>query len=220
MPWLAFPPPSLASLLLPPSPLRPRLASAMAARRAFLRSITSKLPITSSSGTRNWLTPALGSHHRPDAYDQRDRFGRSSRVGDRVGQLQQWKGQQIREYQDCGLQVDEARRLLKQVNMESLRKQLHANGHKEFVTYEDLVHLCRQTGVAASEEAAERFVQALDEAGVVLIFRGKVFLHPEEIAEKVADVLPSLLLFEDDGHKQEFELLQKELEDIDTKASR
>ncbi|KAJ7544911.1 hypothetical protein O6H91_09G098600 [Diphasiastrum complanatum] len=196
---------------------------AMLARRAVVRAMAyknSKIPFqftcssspSSSSSSdvllRNCWLPPLGliNYNRPP---------------DDGHACSGWAKQQIREFGEiAGLQVAETRRLVQQVNMELLKKQLHASGHKEFVMYEDLINLCRQTGVATSEEAAERFVQALDEAGVVLIFRGKVFLHPEEIAEKVADVLPPVLLSEDDAHKKEFELLQKELEDIDAKAFR
>lgn len=110
--------------------------------------------------------------------------------------------------------VDEARKLLRLADVEALKKRLESDGH-EFITYPDLLKLCQGTGVAHSDEEAAEFAKILDEAGVVLIFRNKVILHPHKVAELVRNAVPLALTAEDDPRRQELERLQKEKEEID-----
>nr|ADE76323.1 unknown [Picea sitchensis] len=110
--------------------------------------------------------------------------------------------------------VDEARKLLRLADVEALKKRLESDGH-EFIMYPDLLKLCQATGVAHSDEEAAKFAKVLDEAGVVLIFRNKVIIHPHKVAELVRNAVPLELTAEDDPRRQELEKLQKEKEEID-----
>ncbi|GLJ37094.1 hypothetical protein SUGI_0751820 [Cryptomeria japonica] len=118
-----------------------------------------------------------------------------------------------------GIALDEVKRILRLANVEALKKRLEADG-KEFITQIELLKLCRSMGVAQSDEEAEDFAKALDAAGVILIFRNKVYLHPEKVAELVMNAVPLALAPEDDHRKQELEKLQKEKEEIDRIARR
>lgn len=125
------------------------------------------------------------------------------------------------ESSDSGrrIAVDEARKLLRLADVEALKKKLESDGH-DFITYPDLLKLCQGTGVAHSDAEAADFAKVLDEAGVVLIFRNKVILHPHKVAELVRNAVPLALAAEDDPRKQELERLQKEKEEIDRIAHR
>ncbi|KAB1225645.1 Calcium uniporter protein, mitochondrial [Morella rubra] len=65
------------------------------------------------------------------------------------------------------------------VNVEALKKRLGMDG-KEVIGYSELLEACESMGVARSPEEAAAFARVLDEAGVVLLFRDKVYLHPDE----------------------------------------
>lgn len=74
----------------------------------------------------------------------------------------------------------EAKRLLRQVNVEALKRRL-ASGGREVIGYSELVRACEGMGVARSSDEASAFAKTLDEAGVVLLFRDKVYLHPHKV---------------------------------------
>ena len=74
----------------------------------------------------------------------------------------------------------EARRLMRLVNVEALKRKLGMEG-KEVIGYSELVQACKSIGVARSNEEAATFAQVLDEAGVILLFRDKVYLHPDKV---------------------------------------
>lgn len=74
----------------------------------------------------------------------------------------------------------EAKRLLRLVNVEALKTRLGAEG-KEAILYSDLIEACQSIGVARSPEEAAAFARVLDEAGVILLFRDKVLLHPNRV---------------------------------------
>uniref|UniRef100_A0A2P2P881 Calcium uniporter protein 6-like isoform X3 n=1 Tax=Rhizophora mucronata TaxID=61149 RepID=A0A2P2P881_RHIMU len=65
------------------------------------------------------------------------------------------------------------------VNVESLKMKLGIEG-KEVIPYSDLLEASRSMGVARSLDEAVSFARALDDAGVILLFRDKVYLHPEK----------------------------------------
>ncbi|KAH9308995.1 hypothetical protein KI387_036906, partial [Taxus chinensis] len=120
----------------------------------------------------------------------------------------------------CGsIALDEVKRILRLANVEALKKRLEADGN-EFITHQELLKMCLTMGVAHSDEEATGFAKILDAAGVVLIFRDKVYLHPDKVAELVMNAVPLALAPEDDPRKQEMERLQKEKDGIDKIAHR
>ena len=43
------------------------------------------------------------------------------------------------------------------------------------------VEVCESMGVARLNEEAAAFAQVLDEADIILLFRDKVYLHPDKV---------------------------------------
>lgn len=78
------------------------------------------------------------------------------------------------------LTVSEAKRLMRLVNVEGLKTKLGMEG-KEIIGYKELLEACQIMGVARTLDEATTFAQVLDEAGVVLLFRDKVYLHPDKV---------------------------------------
>lgn len=77
----------------------------------------------------------------------------------------------------------EAKRLMRLVNVEALKMKLGME-HKEVIGYKELLEACENMGVAKSVDEAAAFARVLDEAGVVLLFRDKVYLHPDKVNYK------------------------------------
>jgi calcium uniporter protein, mitochondrial len=75
----------------------------------------------------------------------------------------------------------EARRLVRLVGFEALKRRLRA-GPGDVVGYADLLHACVEAGAARTRAEAEALARALDHAGVVLLFKDKAYLHPEKVA--------------------------------------
>ncbi|KAI7747992.1 hypothetical protein M8C21_017388 [Ambrosia artemisiifolia] len=65
------------------------------------------------------------------------------------------------------------------LNVEALKTKFGSEG-KEVIGYSELLQACESTGVCKSVEEAKAFANVLDEAGVVLVFRDKVYLHPDK----------------------------------------
>lgn len=82
----------------------------------------------------------------------------------------------------------EAKRLMRLVNVEALKTKLGTDG-KEAIGYLELIEACKSMGVARSEDEAAAFARVLDEAGVVLLFRDKVYLHPDKVGELRGDLI-------------------------------
>jgi hypothetical protein len=76
--------------------------------------------------------------------------------------------------------MSEAKRLMRLVNVEALKKKLGESGG-EVIPYNELLHTCESMGVARTSDEAVAFARALDETGVVLLFRDKVYLHPAKV---------------------------------------
>lgn len=74
----------------------------------------------------------------------------------------------------------EAKKLMRLVNVESLKEKLGME-EKEVISYDELLKSCESIGVAKSITEAAAFARVLDEAGVVLLFRDKVYLHPDKV---------------------------------------
>ena len=87
----------------------------------------------------------------------------------------------------------EAKRLMRLVDVETLKMKLGVEG-KEVIQYSQLIQTCQNVGIAKDHSEATAFARILDEAGVVLLFRDKVYLHPDKVRFKLLEQ-PSLLYF-------------------------
>ncbi|KAH7427407.1 hypothetical protein KP509_10G043400 [Ceratopteris richardii] len=115
------------------------------------------------------------------------------------------------------LSVDEARKLLKLVKLEDFKKRMHSI-RKHCMPLMEVMQLCKQMGTAINDAEAEEIVKSLDEAGIVLVFRGNVFLQPRKVAEALSQAMPFPLTLSDSAMKEEFVKLQREKEEIDRVA--
>lgn len=77
--------------------------------------------------------------------------------------------------------VMEAKKLMRLVNVVDMKKKLIGMGDKEMVTYNTLIEASQGLGIARSLDEAHAFARVLDDAGVILIFRDKVYLHPDKV---------------------------------------
>ncbi|KAK6163911.1 hypothetical protein DH2020_000775 [Rehmannia glutinosa] len=111
----------------------------------------------------------------------------------------------------------EAKRLMRLVNVEALKDKLGTED-KEVIPYNELLKTCQAVGVAKSTDEAAAFARVLDDAGVVLLFRDKVYLHPDKVVDLVRRAVPLALLPEDDPRRDELKKLQQKKEEIDILA--
>ncbi|TKY56629.1 Calcium uniporter protein 6 [Spatholobus suberectus] len=111
----------------------------------------------------------------------------------------------------------EAKKLMRLVNVESLKKKLGMDG-KEVIPYGELLEECESMGVARNPEEATAFAKVLDEAGVILLFRDKVYLHPDKVVDLVRRAVPLVLTPEDDPMREELKKLMEKKEEIDVLA--
>ncbi|KAG0539902.1 hypothetical protein BDA96_03G362300 [Sorghum bicolor] len=109
----------------------------------------------------------------------------------------------------------EARRLMRLANVEALKRRL---GDGEVIPYADLLRACQDSGAARTRAEAAALAGALDEAGVVLLFRDRVYLQPDKIVDLVRKAMPLALTPENDPGKEELKQLQVQLEDINKLA--
>ncbi|XWS29103.1 hypothetical protein CRYUN_Cryun25bG0127400 [Craigia yunnanensis] len=103
------------------------------------------------------------------------------------------------------------------VNVESLKLKLGMEG-KEVIGYSELLEACESMGVARSLDEAIAFARVLDEAGVVLLFRDKVYLNPDKVVDLVRRAVPLALAPEDDPIRDELKRLHEKKEEIDVLA--
>ncbi|KAJ9698939.1 hypothetical protein PVL29_007824 [Vitis rotundifolia] len=111
----------------------------------------------------------------------------------------------------------EAKKLMRLVNVEALKMKLGMEG-KEVICYSELLEACESMGVARSLDEAAAFARVLDEAGIVLLFRNKVYLHPDKVVDLVRRAMPLALAPEDDPRRDELKRLQEKKEEIDRLA--
>ncbi|CAN6344251.1 unnamed protein product [Urochloa humidicola] len=111
----------------------------------------------------------------------------------------------------------EARRLVRLVGVEALKRRLR-DGRDEVVGYGELLDACVDAGAARTHAEAEALARAMDDAGVVLLFRDKAYLHPEKVVDLVRRAVPLALGPENDPRKEEFKQLQERKEEIDKLA--
>ncbi|CAI9288232.1 unnamed protein product [Lactuca saligna] len=113
----------------------------------------------------------------------------------------------------------EAKKLMRLVNVEAMKMKFSTEG-KEMISYSELLQACENIGVAKSVDEAKAFAKVLDEAGVVLIFRDKVYLQPEKVVDLVRRAVPLALTADDDPRREELKQLQAKQEEIDRLAHR
>ncbi|KAK1284608.1 hypothetical protein QJS10_CPB21g01752 [Acorus calamus] len=97
----------------------------------------------------------------------------------------------------CG----EAKKLMRLVNVESLKRKLGSE-KGEVIGYSELLDACVDVGVSRSRDEASAFARSLDDAGVILLFRDKVYLHPDKVVELVRRAVPLALTPEDDPRRK------------------
>ncbi|ESQ35913.1 hypothetical protein EUTSA_v10008337mg [Eutrema salsugineum] len=119
------------------------------------------------------------------------------------------------------LTVAEAKRLMRLVNVEDMKKKLAGIAERDVVPYNALLEASQGMGIARSPEQAHVFARVLDDAGVVLIFRDKVYLHPD----KVVDLIRRAMALdqedpEEEQIKDEFNKMRTMKEEIDVLAHR
>lgn len=74
----------------------------------------------------------------------------------------------------------EAKKMMRLVNVEALKDKLGME-NREVISYDELLTTCQNVGVAKTDDEAVAFARILDEAGVVLLFRDQVYLHPDKV---------------------------------------
>ncbi|CAL4904487.1 unnamed protein product [Urochloa decumbens] len=119
--------------------------------------------------------------------------------------------------QEAEVTPAEARLLVRLVGVEALKRRLR-DGRDEVVGYGELLDACVDAGAARTHAEAEALARAMDDAGVVLLFRDKAYLHPEKVVDLVRRAVPLALGPENDPRKEEFKQLQERKEEIDKLA--
>lgn len=95
-----------------------------------------------------------------------------------------WSELKMNGYNDSSntsISCSEARKLLRLVDVEALKLKLLGTDGKDVIPYKDMVEACQGFGFVKSPEEAAAFARVLDEAGVVLLFRDMVYLHPHKV---------------------------------------
>ncbi|XP_010458248.1 PREDICTED: calcium uniporter protein 6, mitochondrial [Camelina sativa] len=116
--------------------------------------------------------------------------------------------------------IAEAKKLMRLVNVEDMKKKLIGMGDRDVVSYTSLLEASQGMGIARSPDEAHIFARVLDDAGVVLIFRDKVFLHPDKVVDLIRRAMPLDQNPEEDQIKDEFNKLRIMKEEIDVLAHR
>ncbi|KAK9734353.1 hypothetical protein RND81_04G133800 [Saponaria officinalis] len=116
-----------------------------------------------------------------------------------------------------GMSLEEVKKLMRLVNVEALKMKLAEEG-KEVIGYGELLKACESAGVVRSLDEAAEFAKVLDHAGVVLLFRDRVYLHPDKVVDLVTSSVPLALTSENDPRREELKRLQRQKEEIDREA--
>jgi hypothetical protein len=74
----------------------------------------------------------------------------------------------------------EAQRMVRLVGVELLKKRLR-DSPDEVVGHGEFLDACVEAGAAKTLGQAEELAQAMDQSGSVVLFRGKVYLHPKKV---------------------------------------
>jgi hypothetical protein len=116
--------------------------------------------------------------------------------------------------------IAEAKKLMRLVNVEDMKKKLVGVADRDVVSYSTLLEASQGMGIARSPDEAHVFARVLDDAGVVLIFRDKVYLHPDKVVDLIRRAMPLDQNPEEDQIKEEFNKLRIMKEEIDVLAHR
>lgn len=81
------------------------------------------------------------------------------------------------------------------VNLEDMKKKLVGTAERDVVPYSALLEASQGMGLVRSPDEAQVFARVLDDAGVVLIFRDKVYLHPDKVLSESRKLFVSLCFF-------------------------
>ncbi|XP_008788024.2 calcium uniporter protein 6, mitochondrial-like [Phoenix dactylifera] len=119
--------------------------------------------------------------------------------------------------QPDAITLAEAKRLMRLVNVEALKRKLERDG-EEVIGFSQLLEECEGMGMARTREEAMAFARVLDEAGVLLLFRDKVYLHPDKVVDLIRRAVPLVLEPENDPRIEELKQLQRKKEEIDMLA--
>uniref|UniRef100_A0A1J3G814 Calcium uniporter protein 6, mitochondrial n=2 Tax=Noccaea caerulescens TaxID=107243 RepID=A0A1J3G814_NOCCA len=116
--------------------------------------------------------------------------------------------------------VAEAKKLMRLVNVDDMKKKLLGMADRDVVSYSTLLEASQGMGIARSPDEASVFARVLDDAGVVIIFRDKVYLHPEKVVDLIRRAMPLDENTEEDQIKDEFRKMIIIKEEIDVQAHR
>eukprot|EP01018_Ginkgo_biloba_P025849 Gb_27529 [translate_table: standard] len=115
------------------------------------------------------------------------------------------------------LSVEEARKLLRFVQLESLKTRLH-DMPNVCISHKELLDICMDFTGNSSMEEAKVMAKSLDQSGEILVLRHNVYLHPHQVARAIENVMPLSLPPQDDSRREELEKMEKEKAEIDRKA--
>ncbi|GFR49427.1 hypothetical protein Agub_g11484 [Astrephomene gubernaculifera] len=92
---------------------------------------------------------------------------------------------------DARKQLDCTKSILQQANILQLRESLDDESERSLhIPYAKFLKMIRASGAAHDEDEAEEVGHALHRSGIVLRHEDTVYLKPEEIVEKVVQILP------------------------------
>ncbi|CAN7035974.1 unnamed protein product, partial [Brassica rapa subsp. trilocularis] len=114
----------------------------------------------------------------------------------------------------------ETKKLMRLVNLEDMKKKLVGAAERDVVPYSALLEASQGMGLARSPNEAHVLARVLDDAGVVLIFRDKVYLHPDKVVDLIRRVFPTDETPEEAQIKDEFNKMRNMKEEIDVLAHR
>ncbi|CAF2260247.1 hypothetical protein BRARA_H02812 [Brassica rapa] len=114
----------------------------------------------------------------------------------------------------------ETKKLMRLVNLEDMKKKLVGAAERDVVPYSALLEASQGMGLARSPNEAHVLARVLDDAGVVLIFRDKVYLHPDKVVDLIRRVFPTDETPEEAQIKDEFNKMRTMKEEIDVLAHR
>ena len=89
------------------------------------------------------------------------------------------------------LSINETRGLVEHMKLDDFKRHLFGSKRTaDSISLDDAIKLCKQIGSAISDAEAEEVIKRLDETGVILIFRKRVFLDPQRVY-----LMPSFVCF-------------------------
>lgn len=115
-----------------------------------------------------------GIHKHPVLFSSAEEHRESTRDDDDEEEEEE-------QVDNLAMNVVETRKILQQVNAVALKKRLKSDPRDSF-SYRELLDFLKESGTVANDEEAMRLARILDKAGVVLIFRENVYIHPERVS--------------------------------------